>query len=240
MSIKSVNRIITKIKGENYELDDSITINDLIAILSKKSIDYIRGLYKGIGMIGSKKNLFVGKKVNLAHKSHIQIGCGVQIKDYVEINGLSTEGIILGDNASIGKYSIIRGSGSLKKIGKGLKVGINFGCGDFCFFGCTGGITIGDNVILGQNVRFHSSNHNFDRSELPIKEQGINYKGIKIEDDCWIGAGVTILDGVKIGKGCVIAANSVVTKDIESLSIVGGIPAKVINLRFKNNMDKAK
>lgn len=233
MSIKYVNKLISKIKGEKYKLDENILTRDLVYIFFKKGIDYLRGIFKGIGAKGSKKNLFVGKKVNLVHKHHIHIGNGVQIKDYVEINGLSTNGIILGDNASIGKYSIIRGSGSLKKIGKGLKVGKNFGCGDFCFFGCTGGITIGDNVILGQNVRFHSSNHNFNRNDMPIKEQGINFKGIQVESDCWIGAGVTILDGVKIGKGCVIGADTVVTKNIDDYCIVAGNPARIIKRRIR-------
>ncbi len=229
--VKIIGNLISKIKKEEYILDSEFTTHDLIYIVLNKLCDYLRGKYKSIGIKGTKRNIFIGKNVKLLHKSHIKFGNGVQIKDYVEINGLCRNGINLGNNASIGKYSIIRGSGSLQKLGKGLTVGENFGCGDFCFFGCTGGIQIGNNVILGQNVRMHSSNHNFDDTSIPIKKQGINKKGIIIEDDCWIGSGVTILDGVKISSGCVIAAGTVVTKSIEQYSVVVGNPGRVIKKR---------
>ena len=68
---------------------------------------------------------------------------------------------------------------------------------------------------------------------MPIKEQGINFKGIQVESDCWIGAGVTILDGVKIGKGCVIGADTVVTKNIDDYCIVAGNPARIIKRRIR-------
>ncbi len=64
-----------------------------------------------------------------------------------------------------------------------------------------------------------------------LVSQGLNKKGIKIGDNVWIGAGCTILDGVEIGTGSVVAAGSVVTKSVESYTIVAGVPAKVIKKR---------
>ena len=66
-----------------------------------------------------------------------------------------------------------------------------------------------------------------------IKEQGVNSKGIVIEDNVWIGASATILDGVTISKGAVIAAGSVVNKNVDKYAIVAGVPAKVIGSRFR-------
>lgn len=92
-------------------------------------------------------------------------------------------------------------------------------------------ITIGNNVLIATNSCIISSNHIYQSIELPISEQGEVGKGIEIEDDVWIGANVTILDGIKIGKGTVIGAGSIVTKSIPPYSISVGVPAKVVGQR---------
>jgi acetyltransferase-like isoleucine patch superfamily enzyme len=92
-------------------------------------------------------------------------------------------------------------------------------------------VKIGKYCSIAPGVVIVGSNHKFDNTEVFIKEQGITIKGIVIEDDVWIGANVTVLDGVKIGKGAIIAAGSVVTKDVNEYYIVGGIPAKVLKSR---------
>ena len=76
-----------------------------------------------------------------------------------------------------------------------------------------------------------SENHNFDKLDVPIKNQGVTKLKTVIGNDVWIGANVSIMAGVNIGDGCVIAAGAVVTKDIPAHSIVGGVPAKVIKNR---------
>ena len=75
------------------------------------------------------------------------------------------------------------------------------------------------------------SNHNYARTDIPIYRQGETSKGIVIEDDVWIGARVTILDGVRVGGGSIIAAGAVVSKDVEPFSVVGGVPARVLKSR---------
>ena len=64
-----------------------------------------------------------------------------------------------------------------------------------------------------------------------IREQGVNRKGIKVGNNCWIGAGAIFLDGSEIGDGCIVAANAVVTKKFLANSIIGGVPAKLIKVR---------
>ena len=79
----------------------------------------------------------------------------------------------------------------------------------------------------------HSENHNYSNTEIPIRLQGVNRSGIIIGDDCWIGAKATILDGARIGNGCIVAAGAVVTKgEYPDYSILGGVPAKIISSRL--------
>lgn len=95
-------------------------------------------------------------------------------------------------------------------------------------------LRIGDNVMMGPDVLIIDNNHRFSDTKIPMIEQG-NYspKDITIEDDVWIGGRVIILPGVKIGKGSIIGAGSVVTKNIDPYSIVGGNPAKIISSRLE-------
>ncbi len=94
-----------------------------------------------------------------------------------------------------------------------------------------GGVKIGNYVRITAHTIIVAPQHIFKRRDIPICEQGIESKGIIIEDDVWIGAHCTILDGVKIGKGAIIAAGAVVTKDVAPYSTVGGVPAKLIKVR---------
>ena len=139
--------------------------------------------------------------------------------------------------------------------------GNNFHSGRNVFLWAKNNITIGDNfyigrysqiecdAIIGNNVIFANCvalvgryDHNYQQIGTPtrlasqIRDLNYNWKGLDskiiIEDDVWVGYGVIIMSGVKIGKGSVIAAGSVVTKDIEPYAIVGGNPAKLIKYRF--------
>lgn len=147
------------------------------------------------------------------------------------MDALSQEGIILGDNVTLDRYTMLRISGTLRKLGNGIRIGNNTGVGAYSYIGAGGGVVIGNFVNIGQRVNFHAENHEFQNAHLLIAEQGVTANGISVEDDCWIGSGSIILDGVTIGKGAVVAAGSVVTHDVPQYAIVAGIPAKVINFR---------
>jgi len=96
--------------------------------------------------------------------------------------------------------------------------------------GCVviGPVTFGHNIILAQNIVISGLNHNYEDPDLPIVQQNVYTKLIRIEDDCWIGANAVITAGVTIGKHSVVAAGSVVTKDVPPFSIAAGNPAKII------------
>ena len=80
-------------------------------------------------------------------------------------------------------------------------------------------------------VKIVAVDHVYDDPQRPIREQGITAQGIVIEDDVWLGAGATVVDGVTIGRGSVIGAGAVVTTDMPPYSIAVGIPAKVVKDR---------
>jgi acetyltransferase-like isoleucine patch superfamily enzyme len=94
------------------------------------------------------------------------------------------------------------------------------------FLDTTGNITIGDNVTFGHNIKLLTSSHKTDHPEFRAGE--LYTLPVVIGDGCWLSADVTILPGVTVGKGVVIAAGAVVNKDVPDNVLVGGVPARVI------------
>ncbi|MED4281720.1 acyltransferase [Priestia megaterium] len=228
---KSISRLISLIKKEEFELDNSIEFLNLATIIYMRFKMLMRGQIKSQGVKNKDTLIFIGRKVKLIHKKHISLGRSVTLEDYVEIDAISKQGVNLGNNVRIGAYSKVKCTGTIRNLGKGLSMGDNSAVGEYSFFGAAGGIEIGENVIMGQNIRFHSENHIFDRIDLPIREQGVTNQGISIGNDCWIGAGVVFLDGVTVGDGCVIGANTLVNKDIPPYSVAVGNPVKIVKNR---------
>lgn len=229
--MRFIEYLIKKIKGNDFELDKDISLGYLLGNIISMVINLIRGNIKTFTSKKSSLLVFIGKRSKIKMNKKIKLGKGVNIGENVVIDALSKKGVTIGNNVRIGDYTRILCTGSLKKLGVGFKIGDNCGIGENCFFGSAGGIRIGNDVIMGQNIRFHSENHNYTDLQVPIRLQGVNNRGIEVGDNCWIGAGACILDGSKIGNGCVIAANSVVNGIIPDNVVVGGIPAKIIKSR---------
>ncbi|MNK96710.1 putative acetyltransferase [compost metagenome] len=165
------------------------------------------------------------------HLRKISCGSNFIIEDNVYINGLSKSGISLGSNVTIQRDSILVCTGVIRRLGVGITIGDNVGINARVYLGGQGGIEIGKDVIIGPSVKIFSENHKYNRTDLEIKDQGETRKGVKIGNDCWIGAGAIILDGVTIDEGCVVAAGSVVTKSFPAFVVIGGVPAKIIRKR---------
>lgn len=116
-----------------------------------------------------------------------------------------------------------------------VKMGSNSSISNNSFLnGGTEGIIIGNDVMIAPNCVLVAFDHGMSDLETPMIKQPWKYSKIVIDDDVWIGANCTIAKGVHIGKGCIVGANSVVTKDVSPYSIVGGVPAKVIGSRLKD------
>jgi acetyltransferase-like isoleucine patch superfamily enzyme len=137
---------------------------------------------------------------------------GVSLERGVDIGGLINTTIEIGERTFINIYTAITGPGN---------------------------ITIGQDCLIAPHCGIFANNHIFTDLERPIREQGGTRKGIVIEDNCWLGHRVTVLDGVTIGRGSVIGAGAVVTQDIPPNSIAVGIPARVIGSR-EHQMQSSK
>lgn len=151
-------------------------------------------------------SLFAYYIINFVRGKKIaQIGKNTKVHPTVILR--QAERIIIGDNCLLNHNNVLQGG---KK---------------------TGRIIIGNHVHCGANVMMFAFNHGLDSLEIPTINQDYYDGDIIIEDDVWIGAGSVILPGIKIGKGVVIASNSVVNKDVAPYTIVGGVPAKFIKER---------
>lgn len=151
---------------------------------------------------------FRGKYSKIKHKARLDvlpfnqfiIGRKSVIEDYCVVNN-GVGDVIIGENTFIGISNIIIGP-----------------------------VEIGNNVMTAQHVVISGLNHQYEDINFPICKQAVSTQKIKIEDDCWIGANTVITAGVTIGKHCVVAGGSVVTKNVPPYSVVGGNPAKVLKV----------
>ena len=233
MVIKLIEKIIRILKSDNsYQLDLNYSFRELINIIYYRFFQIIRGYFKKFYLKKSKGFIFGGKNVKIQYGFLIKAGRSLILEDNVILNALSYNGILLGDNVTIAKNTILQCTGVIAKKGVGIKIGNNSAIGAQSYLGGQGGIEIGDDVIMGPGIKIFSENHNYSDDSVEIRRQGETRIGVKIKNNCWIGAGTIILDGVEIGEGCVIAAGSVVTKSVSANLIAAGIPAKIIKSRF--------
>ena len=194
---------------------------DKIIILWHTGIKFLRGIWVRLFLKKAEGLFLVGKNVKVSHGRHISCGKNVKFEDYVEVHGLCKDGIILGNNVTISRGVMIRPSSYYGgDLGAGLTMGDNSSIGPHGYVGCSGKITIGNNVMFGPKCSLFAENHIFNNTEESIKSQGVKQAEIVVEDDCWIGSNVIVLAGVTIGKGSVIGAGTVVTKDVAPGSIV--------------------
>ncbi|MGQ0644876.1 MAG: acyltransferase [Elusimicrobiota bacterium] len=146
----------------------------------------------------------VSARADLQLSSQIRLSPGVNIRPYVRL--ITTTGAItLGKHCGVNSFTMLA-AGSAP-------------------------IAVGDYVNIGPNVTLIAGNYGFDDPDTPMMFQKKTDLGIVVEDDVWIGAGAVILDGVRLGRGCVIGAGAVVTRDVPPLSIAVGNPARVVRRR---------
>jgi len=132
-----------------------------------------------------------------------------------------------GENINVEKWAYF-GSG------EDIEIGVNSGIGirsNIYGIGGGGKLSIGENVMMAPDVTILTLKHCYGDISVPFIEQKIYSTEVIIEDDVWIGIRSIILPGVTIGKGSIVAAGAVVTKDVPNYSVVGGVPAKIIKKR---------
>tara|TARA_B100002052_G_scaffold278997_1_gene285857 strand:+ start:3527 stop:4225 length:699 start_codon:yes stop_codon:yes gene_type:complete len=223
--------VIEKISGKimpQFEVDKRLTKRDLLSYVSRMGFWWFRS-WKLILRGRVPRMLFLGRGVSMIHLRNIRIGRFVRIHEGAHLSGLGSGELRIGDFVKIGPYSRIVISETYNEIGTFIDIGDRVGISDFAHLGGAGGLTIGEDTIIGPYFSCHPEGHNFDDNKVPIRLQGVSRKGITIGNNCWIGAKVAILDGVEIGDGSVIAAGAIVNKSFPPKSVIGGVPAKIIS-----------
>lgn len=133
-----------------------------------------------------------------------------------------------GSIVDVRRFVVLKGIDSLHL---GSRVSIH----PFTYIDATGGLEIGSDVSIAHGVTIMTTEHDFTSTDIAIRDQGVTMAAVNIGDDVWIGAGAKILAGCTIGEHSVVAAGSVVTKDVAPMSVVAGVPAKLI--RYRQLMD---
>jgi len=173
------------------------------------------------------KGVAFGTNVVLRHPNKIKIGDNVVVDDncVIDAKGQENRGITINSNVFIGRNTIIYCQNGNISIGENANIGSN------CQVFSAGSVEIGKNVLIGAYTYLIGGGHGMADPSLPIINQARISKGIRLEDNIWIGAGVKILDGVIIGRDSVIGTGAVVNKDVAAYSIAAGLPAKIIGDR---------
>lgn len=178
---------------------------------------------------GVGKNVTFGSNITLRHPHKIYIGDNVVIDDncLLDAKGSSNAGIFIGDNVFLGRNTILSCKNGDIRLGNGVNIGFN------CEIFSGSSVTLAENVLVAAYCYLvGSGDYDLSRSPVSFAEQDAPPSaGIIVKRNVWLGAKVTVLDGVTIGEQVVVAAGAVVRGDIPAWSIAAGLPAKVIRKR---------
>ena len=214
--------------GETCHLSN----RDVLLVFTRVACHRLRGLWLRPWLRRCEGTLYVGRGARVSGAQHISLGANVKLEELCEVQGLSTRGVRIGNGVTIGRGASIRPSSYYgHEPGEGLEIGDGSAIGAHSWIGASGFVSIGRDVLFGPRVVVLPENHVFVDTQATIKSQGVERLGVVVADNCWIGADVKLLAGVRIGTGAIVAAGAVVTKDVAPGAIVGGVPARVLKTR---------
>jgi len=238
----TIRRILSDPGRSSYEKYRDLTVGDLgfPGFAAYEAVSSLLGPFPGaLGIVlrqkiyprffrKSGKGLVVGRNCTFRHPSRISLGDNVTIDDntLIDARGAGGKGLVIEDGVIINRNSIVQSKGGDIEIGKSVGLGANSVVVSWS------GIRIGDGARIAGGCYLSAGRFDFDDPGMNIAEQdGYSTGPIILEEDVWIATRVTILDGVRIGKGSIVAAGSVVSGDIPPLSLAHGNPAKVVFTR---------
>jgi len=166
----------------------------------------------------------------------IAIGADTVVHPGAVVDARATGGGVSG-RIIIGRQCQIHTGAILATYGGTIEIGDRVSINPYSVLYGHGGLRIGSETLIAAHTVLIPANHNFTACDVPIREQGLTVKGIRIDSNVWIGAGVRILDGVTVGSGAVLAAGAVVTSDVAPGLVVGGVPARPLRCRTERSHD---
>src|SRR5262245_7773294 len=165
--------------------------------------------------------------VRLRFASRIRLGEGAYLDEGVYVHACPA-GVEIGAGTMVMHGAVLHVYNFRNLPHAGIRIGRDGLISEYTVIRGQGGVTIGDRVYTSPMTQIIAVNHVFDDPDRPFIEQGITAQGIVIEDDVWLGASAVVTDGVRIGRGAVVAAGAVVTSDVPPHTVVAGVPARVV------------
>jgi acetyltransferase-like isoleucine patch superfamily enzyme len=178
-------------------------------------------------VLNMEGNAAIERNVRLRFASNIRLGKGSYLDENVYIHACPG-GVHIGENTLVMHGAVLHVYNFRDLPHAFIHIGRDSLIGEYSVIRGQGGVTIGNRVYTSPMTQIIAVNHIFDNPSQPFVDQGITAEGIVIEDDVWIGSNATITDGVRVGKGAVVAAGAVVTADVPAHTVVAGVPARVI------------
>lgn len=193
----------------------------------RNSFATLRHAYWAQRLSNLGSNPDIQSKAHFEYAGNISIGdkCRIARQALVRANTSDRRGISLGNNVSVQENVLINANRGH------VSIGDNSWLGPGCVVYGNGGVEIGSDVMVASHCAINSVSHHFDRIDIPMNAQGTYCDPVIIEDDVWIGTAAVVLQGVRIGRGSIIAAGAVVTRSIPPYSIAMGVPARITGSR---------
>jgi acetyltransferase-like isoleucine patch superfamily enzyme len=178
-------------------------------------------ILKSKNLVAIENNVRIAMARNVTLGANVYLDCGVYLH-------ACPQGIHIGDNVFVMHQTELHVYNFRDLPQSGIWIGDNCFIGEFTIVRGQGGVHIGNSVLIAPGAKLLAVNHLFGDVTQPVMAQGIQARGIIVEDGAWIGGGAVVLDGVRVGQGAVVGAGAVVTREVPPFSVVVGSPARVV------------